>query len=67
MIERKKPKTSGTKGATEPGKSSFVCYECGDTGHTAKFCRKYLQAKGRAEKGEAKQAEAHSDSSSDDD
>ncbi|KAG6590691.1 Zea mays Retrotransposon Opie-2 [Phytophthora cinnamomi] len=65
VVERKKkPKTTNTN-----TKSSFKCYECGATGHTADFCRTYLQGNknGEFDKGTALNAEAKEESENDED
>uniref|UniRef100_H3H4W9 CCHC-type domain-containing protein n=2 Tax=Phytophthora ramorum TaxID=164328 RepID=H3H4W9_PHYRM len=65
VVERKKkPKTTNVN-----TKSSFKCYECGAAGHTADFCRTYLQGNKNGEfgKGTALNAEAEEESENDED
>ncbi|OWZ20010.1 Zea mays Retrotransposon Opie-2 [Phytophthora megakarya] len=62
IVERKK-KPKPTNSST---KSPYKCYECGASGHTAGFCRTYLQANktGKFCKGTALNVEAEAESES---
>jgi hypothetical protein len=63
-VERKRAKTSNNPPAST--RKSITGYECGQDGHTAAYCRKYLQGKGLPDPpASANQATADDDDSSD--
>lgn len=67
VIERKRAKTAHGTGNRD-GKKSIVCYECGQNGHTAAYCRKFLQGQGMKDQpASANQAEVEDASSEEDD
>jgi hypothetical protein len=70
VVERKKRVKFNHAPGSDNGssKNDMICYECGGKGHTAAYCRKYLQknVKGGAENGGSAQlAEADSDDETD--
>ncbi|KAJ0391864.1 hypothetical protein P43SY_004478 [Pythium insidiosum] len=63
-IERKRPKKTNITRKND--NKDLTCFECGQPGHTAVYCRQFLKGKGFPKTDEGEANNAHADEGSDD-